>query len=127
MKRIVRSCVTWRGAVMRDSAEAKVRRPYESCAMLQLLRSVVAQEQIGQTPHVAGGGAECEPAAAVGHGSHHDREARTGEVGPNGGGNHIFDLVSVFYSLLPLCEAYGEHLRSYSTHMVTLLAFLSTS
>ena len=56
MKRIVRSCVTWRGAVMRDSAEAKVRRPYESCAMLQLLRSVVAQEQIWQTPHVAGGG-----------------------------------------------------------------------
>ena len=56
MKRIVRSCVSWRGPVMRDQAKVTARRPYESCAMLQLLRSVVAQEQIWQTPHVAGGG-----------------------------------------------------------------------
>ena len=56
MKRIVRSCVTWRGPVTVESAKATGRRPYESCAMLQLLRSVVAQEQIWQAPQVAGGG-----------------------------------------------------------------------
>ena len=49
----------------------------------------------------------------------------SGEVGPNGGGNHRFDLVSVLYSILPLCEAYGEHLRSYSTHMVWFFVYLS--
>ena len=60
MKRIVRSCVSWRGPVMRESLseadQAKKKRPYESCAMLQLLRSVVAQEQIWQAPQMAGGG-----------------------------------------------------------------------
>ena len=36
--------------------ESKSKRPYESCAMLQLLRVVVAQELIWQRPQVAGGG-----------------------------------------------------------------------
>ena len=63
MKRIVRNCVSWRGpslAVRAETTEApsasKKKRPYESCAMLQLLRSVVAQERIWQTPQLAGGG-----------------------------------------------------------------------
>ena len=57
MKRIVRSCVSWRGPVMRvEAGQPQKRRPYESCAMLQLLRSVVAQEQIWQAPHLPGGG-----------------------------------------------------------------------
>ena len=63
MKRIVCNCVSWRGpslAVRAETTEApsasKKKRPYESCAMLQLLRSVVAQERIWQTPQLAGGG-----------------------------------------------------------------------
>ena len=59
MKKIVRQCVSWRAPVFASHSEEKSgpkRRPYESCAMLQLLRSVVAQEQIWQTPQVAGGG-----------------------------------------------------------------------
>jgi hypothetical protein len=63
MKRIARSCVSWRGPSPRDPesetpevSKTKAKRPYESCAMLQLLRSVVAQEQIWQAPHVSGGG-----------------------------------------------------------------------
>ena len=67
MKRIVRSCISWRGPAPRDpprdpesekseANKASATRPYESCAMLQLLRSVVAQEQIWQSPHLAGGG-----------------------------------------------------------------------
>eukprot|EP00966_Prymnesium_polylepis_P113026 2614183-Prymnesium_polylepis.1 len=50
MKRIVRSCVSWRKPVLRSSESEKApasslpppvkpKRPYESCAMLQLLRS----------------------------------------------------------------------------------------
>ena len=63
MKRVIRSCLSWRGPVWRTdgaSEEAgkspKAKRPYESCAMLQLLRSIVAQEQIWQSPEQAGGG-----------------------------------------------------------------------
>ena len=62
MKRIARSCVSWRGPSMRcldsekSQGKASAPRPYESCAMLQLLRSVVAQEQIWQSPQMAGGG-----------------------------------------------------------------------
>ena len=59
MKKIVRNCVSWRGSVFVSDSEDESkpkRRPYESCAMLQLLRSVVAQEQIWQSPHLAGGG-----------------------------------------------------------------------
>ena len=60
MKRIVRSCVSWRRPEPRSSSELPTqkaaKRPYESCAMLQLLRSVVAQEQIWQAPLMAGGG-----------------------------------------------------------------------
>lgn len=59
MKKIVRNCVSWRGPVFVSDSEDESkpkRRPYESCAMLQLLRSVVAQEQIWQSPHLAGGG-----------------------------------------------------------------------
>ena len=59
MKKIVRNCVSWRKPVFvsdsDDPAKPK-RRPYESCAMLQLLRSVVAQEQIWQQPQISGGG-----------------------------------------------------------------------
>ena len=62
MKKIARACVSWRPPRFRsdiDSAESaggKTLRPYESCAMLQLLRAVVAQEQIWMQPQVAGGG-----------------------------------------------------------------------
>ena len=65
MKRIERACVSWRGPVMavpktdkaaQGPTAAKSKRPYESCAMLQLLRSVVVQEQCWQPLLVAGGG-----------------------------------------------------------------------
>ena len=64
MKKIVRNCVSWRKPVFvsdsDDPAKLK-RRPYESCAMLQLLRSVVAQEQIWQQPQISGGGVSVSP------------------------------------------------------------------
>ena len=61
-KRVARACVSWRRPVFakpdenKESGDKKAKRPYESCAMLQLLRSVVAQEQMWQQPQSARGG-----------------------------------------------------------------------
>ena len=77
LKQIVRSVVSWRpvhdgwvaapGPTTIDGQSAKVwcgRRKYESCAMLQLLRACVAQEELWAAPAIEG--AACsEPLLSV--------------------------------------------------------------
>ena len=78
LKKIIRSVVCWRpphsgwvaapGPVMPNEQSLKVwvgRRKYESCAMMQVLRACVAQEELWAAPAIEG--AKCsEPALSVG-------------------------------------------------------------